>query len=81
MPLVDLRLQGVARGQKLAVLRREILDDAGKPRPEGVGGNAGPGRRFLGDKIIKGRCDLQSAGFNSAHDFSLLTSTTEKGVR
>ena len=70
VPVVDLGLQGVAGREQFAGPGRQILDDAGQTRPEGVRSNAGAGGRFLGDKVGQNRSDLQTAGVDTCHDKS-----------
>ena len=65
VPGVDLRLQFVALGQQRAVLRRQVVDDAGGTRPEGFGGDAGAGNGFVGDEVVKGFGDLQATDLNA----------------
>jgi hypothetical protein len=68
MPAVDLVLQGVAHLQQFAVLRPEVAEDAGKPRPECIGIDPGLGRRLVGDEVVEDGGDLQSVGIDTLHD-------------
>ncbi len=68
VPVVDLRLQGVAEGKQLAISRRQIADDGGQSCPERVGRNPGFRGRFLGDEIKQDSGDLQSVDIDTIHD-------------
>ncbi|OIQ72308.1 hypothetical protein GALL_460670 [mine drainage metagenome] len=68
VPVVDLRLQGVAEGEQFAIFRRQIADDGGQPCPERVGRNPGFRGRFPSDEIKQNGGDLQSVGIDTIHD-------------
>src|SRR5262249_17427148 len=68
MPGVDLALQVVTYPQQLAVLRREVAQDGGQPRPKRIRIDPGLGRCLLGDEIVEDRGNLQSMGFDTLHD-------------
>ena len=60
IPVVDLFLQLVARCQQRAVLRREIVDDGRKARPEFVGVDAGARNDLLDHEIDQLAIDVQA---------------------
>src|SRR6185437_12075997 len=81
MPAVDFRLQGIAHREQLAILGREIADDGGKPGPERIGRNSGPGGRFLGDEVEQDGSDLQSVGVDTIHGKTLAKAAVTRYLR
>jgi hypothetical protein len=65
--LVDLGLEPVADGEQLAVARRELLDQARQPIPEGISRYAGIGQRLALDEFMKNRGDLEAVRLDARH--------------
>ncbi|MNN56925.1 hypothetical protein D3C81_1718850 [compost metagenome] len=65
VPGVDLRLQLIALGEQVFVLRRQVVDHGFHTGPELVGGNAGPGDGFVVNEVEQHFGDLQATDLNA----------------
>jgi hypothetical protein len=69
VPGIDLRLQLVPPGQQGFVAGREIVQQRGKPGPEGVGGDTGARQRLGLEEGGERRSDVQAVDRCAAHGY------------
>src|SRR5690606_9536314 len=72
VPVVDLRLQGVARGEQRPVLRREVAGDGPEPGPERLRVDAGARQGLAVYEVVQLARDLKTVDLNPLRHSLLL---------